>query len=1580
MADASNVQTGFLGGEFSPYAQGVLDDPEYKKGMNVCRNVIPIETGAATRRTGTKELAFTRKGQAGRLLNFQFTNSTPYTMELTDGVLRFYNSQQLVISEEPRTVLYINTATPAVMVTSASCGGITWNDGDTIVFNSLKPDTSAAGGALLGRQFVLRAGADDQHWTLFDALTAQPLDGLTVNWDNGKAIQVARVFEITTPYTNGAWQSLRATQSDDMVILWHPNFPPYVVFAPIDGGNLFTFNKAQFIDGPYLDPPTDGSYLTPTGLSGSVTLALGYPAWSSGTTYANGTLFVNNTQTRGAAYSTKVQYNNGAVVSSGGNYYVSIADANTNHSPPNATWWKAITINGFVSTDVGRSIRLLSEPALWVVGTAYSTGDLVKYQGAYYSALVGSTGKVPGTDATNWGVAANAAKWTWGIITAASTTSLTVAIQGDPILYNQNILTWRLGVFSDTTGYASCGAFHEGRLWTGGAVKNRFDTSGATGNIFDFTPTAPDGTVSDANGLSYTLKSKQRNQILWMTPALGGLLMGTSQCEWLVQSSANNDPITPTNIQAHDHTSLGSANVEAVRCGSTVAFVQRYGNQVLEYLADLFSGKPAGKNLAVRAKHLTGAGITRIGYQQELVPVLWCLTADGKLLGTTYKRESLMVSQPPNFNGWHRHDLGSGFKVIDLVVGSSPGGLYETATIMTQDPATGYCRVEALTEMFQETSNIFDSWFVDCGLQPSGITPATVNAITGVRIGGLGHLEGKTIDVFLAGLDLGSYTISGGTIFVPYLSDPDKLFTLAYLKAAASQGYKFNSTFTVPAAVQTETIMQFPPLADLSHWTYLNYGAQAVADWANDRVTFLLPGHGPTDGLVQYQISTGKQLLHLTTSQVFGAPNPAYYDPAATYSATPKVLGSDNVIYTVQVSNSQGVDPTSTGQTDWLKDNSNAPYGTVPAAYSSGTTYASGTFATSAGSIYRSLQNSNTGNTPASSPTWWQLYDVVPALWNYTTIYGTITMVTGSNDHLYWPWGDVAAGLGDPTSFSSNNNPYWQSRGDIWPVGSITSSGLSLDSNGDIWMYQTSTSFNSTYVKIDGATLKLKGFVTKAAGLSIPLPSNYSIPLRIFNNQNGSVQDLMIETVDTTPSGSSTPSVVIMDTTGMRINGQSTLSFDEGNHPVGCTGGQNAGYSQVFVLTRNGSATTASVGLYEISCVAASPGMIRQNKRNFLTDPNRAPELLYNTTSAFTKRKAGTIAPSDIDSAWSFFFGFSGLLYDPNDGNVMFFVSTVNPSNWSSLTTYNIGTGTGSAVVGSDGKVYTSKTNTNLNNDPTTDAGVHWTLLNNTTATNLNYMVKFSSGCAKLMWNIPVTNWPSLVDVSYPFINLSNSYLVYNESLGLGAWQVRQIDTLSGQSTIIFPGQAGLTALGTSQIYNSLTGDIILYPQYDNSQVGTSAPPTPVNPIGGTTPSSFTGWARWNVTPAVLNYSVSACVGFSFTSQGQLLRPVAPAESGARNGPAFGKTRRNHRYAIAVANTQGIAIGTDFSEKMRPAQFKSRSGKGALLLSSATLYTGEHSDTVENDYDLDGMLAWQVTRPYPATVTALGGFLQTQDR
>jgi hypothetical protein len=128
-------------------------------------------------------------------------------------------------------------------------------------------------------------------------------------------------------------------------------------------------------------------------------------------------------------------------------------------------------------------------------------------------------------------------------------------------------------------------------------------------------------------------------------------------------------------------------------------------------------------------------------------------------------------------------------------------------------------------------------------------------------------------------------------------------------------------------------------------------------------------------------------------------------------------------------------------------------------------------------------------------------------------------------------------------------------------------------------------------------------------------------------------------------------------------------------------------------------------------------------------------------------------------------------------------------------------------------------------------------------------------------------------------------------------------------------------------------------------------------------------------TLAFLSANPLIVAGFTYTSQGQIVRPALPAESGARNGPALGKLRRVQKYALLVAKTAGLSIGTVFS-KLFPVLFKTvtNTPQGANQF-----FSGVYKDTLQDDYSYDGMVAWQVSRPLPAVISSIGAFIHTQD-
>lgn len=754
MADASFIQPNFQGGEWSKRGQGRMDDQRYRSALNVCRNTLPVEEGSAARRPGTRMMAATRKGTKGVHRAFDFTASAPYTMELTAGHLRFLTGGALIYdSTTSNVVTNVSTANPAVIETAAAHG---FSTGDELLAFPDPADPVNAGLApLLGRELEVTV-VDTTHFSIKDAVTGATIDGSTVTLGTS-LLTVQKIIDFSTVYTANQLDTIVKVQAGTGLLLLHPSVKPYSLTNTVAPGTnfaTFTFTSAAFTDGPYFDPPTDGTTITPSGTSGSVTLTL-------------------------AGGATR-----------------------------------------FAATDVGRMVRLFSEPAAYNAGTTYAAGDQVKFNNAYYVSLkAANLAHRPDVDFTNWGVDTTAAVWNWATITAfTDTTHVTATLSpvtnlvdgtaGANLPRTTACATWRLGLYSDTTGYPTCGVYHEGRFWLAGAQPNRFDAT-VSNSLFSFAPTAADGTLADNNAIAGTLLGEDINLILWMAADKGGIYAGTQAGEFQIQASSNNDTLTPTSIQGHKVTRYGSAAIQPVRTGITLTFVQRFRKKVYEYITTDFRGV-TGLHLSEKAKHLSGKNVAELAYVRELAPVIWARTDDGALIGCTYRRTSPFASEPPDFAGWHRHDLGNGYKVTSIAAGPSLGGQTDSLTFVAQDAAgTGRYYSYLMTDLFEENNVITEAFFVDNGVSPQMAQLITTTNPHVIRFYSLHRLAGQNVDVFFGGVDLGTLTVAAdGHLDVPI--DNGGLLTSALLNGLTSTT-NFNSlgvsiqmqspgTVTIPAS------------------------------------------------------------------------------------------------------------------------------------------------------------------------------------------------------------------------------------------------------------------------------------------------------------------------------------------------------------------------------------------------------------------------------------------------------------------------------------------------------------------------------------------------------------------------------------------------------------------------------------------------------------------------------------------------------------------------------------------------------------------------------------------------------------
>ncbi len=1435
-------------------------------------------------------------------------------MEFTDGYLRLFNGYWNVITPEIPAAISISTANPAIVTLDMA---VPWQTGDEIGFlvSTQAPGTVAQ--LIRNHAFVItmqsigsppafniatqygfgdlvsKAGLNyssltfgnvgnapdtsptdwllippggSNSFSLADSLTGLPFDGSTITALAGAHVLVVRFLKVATPYTAGSWSTVRIAQSQDQGIMMNGEDPPQMldIFPNAGGAGSATASvvKVQFQDGPYLDPVPNSVATITGGLSGTVTLTAAFAAWDSTVTYAPGNYAV-----------------------SGGLAYQAIL-ASLNQVPPNSTYWlkvdpgTAVTgdpnaaIIGFQSTDVGRQIRLFSEPQLYVATTAYVAGNVVAYNGNYYISNATQTGVSPdtipvGATSLSWILAPTAALWTWGTIqTVTSKFSVTMNIQGLPLQYAVPVRTWRLGVYSDTTGYPSCGVYYEGRFWFGGAVPNRFDTSQTSGvnkdgSVF-MSPTAIDGTVGDANAISYTLLSDQACDISWFAPDHNGLMCGTLGGEWLLAASNQSDPITPTSIQAKRVTKYGCANIEPRRTGLALIFVQKFGRKIMEFLADVFTGRYIAPHLSETAKHLTAPGVEEIHYQEELAPILWARTALNTLIGATYRRISAFTTEVPTFIGWHRHDLGSHYDIESIGVNGNWNGTLDQLTVVTNYTGWNQYRfINAFTQMFDQNDNLYNAWFLDNAEVPDNMYDDTVGGVAGERFTGLYYFIGQKVTVFAGGLDVGDFTVdSNGTVFVPFGSGTQPAvieytkagagawqFTSSYIasvRAANSANTLRNGcvvsntdTFTVGLAKtlrSTTTIQAFVPTLNTLTGVIKN---GMVMDWPA-QLAFVESLSG-TLGMRKFNMATAGELADPTWATIDGVAGPLNWIAASNQ------LGSSTV---------DGFLYTGSGNSNYC------PLVQIDEVSMTGN-YVQGTSSTFGPSISGSGGLTNPGQVNPVS----------------------IACCTANSDWI------VALGPGSTT----RNVTLCQGR-----------SGGFVGGNSVAQPYQGYAA--APWIMSPGGALG--AFVADGVGLQANL----------VTNQDGSV----------TAQGANmaTAYIVAGDTAHVSIY---VLEITDGVQQASNVNGFDNGFFSLSFWAVETAGLTATTSQPSVS-----------NPRRFFG-------------------LVGQVTPQMVDPTWNAFTGIAGCIVDKIDNGVMTIVQNTgaagNQQYLIKVCTYPYNVqGIGQSVNSSG----------NAGSPP---FGVVWAIPigAGTTIDLADMMARGSCKFGLFCFLAEQTSSNNHISKLYRIDTITGLYCIfavpgaYHDISGHPFMQAFDDSSVS----IVFYSALDTTVTGAVARVNgsgSYTG------AYGQLFIGSD-----LVRIGGNATTCASGY---NITRNVSQGGFPCVIGKCFTSQGQLLRPVLPPDTGVHMGTGFAKTRRINRFGIQLSNTVALSVGTDFGATLNPVYFKD-AGQSQLL--PTVTYNGVWRDSLADGYDFDSMLSWQIVRPYPASVVAYGGFIETVD-
>lgn len=310
---------------------------------------------------------------------------------------------------------------------------------------------------------------------------------------------------------------------------------------------------------------------------------------------------------------------------------------------------------------------------------------------------------------------------------------------------------FRVGLWSDTSGFPATGCMYEDRLClAGGNVEYPLQVDlSRTGNYLDFTPSETDGSIVATHALSLTLQSDQGNFLRWVDRNEKGLVGGTVASEHAIKPAQVGEALSATNVTANKTpTEYGSAAVQPVRVGTGTMFVSPTGRKVREMLYDEAEDGFRCPDRTLLSEHITGeTGLKQLAVQRDPIAVMWALRNDGLLASMTYERDAELL-----IVGWARHQIGgvsdedSSPAVVESISPlPSPDGKRQDLWMIVRrvfgNDFIGYTTkryIEYLTPVFDQSFNQRDAFFVDSGLtydNPIAITAVASGDITVTSVG-----------------------------------------------------------------------------------------------------------------------------------------------------------------------------------------------------------------------------------------------------------------------------------------------------------------------------------------------------------------------------------------------------------------------------------------------------------------------------------------------------------------------------------------------------------------------------------------------------------------------------------------------------------------------------------------------------------------------------------------------------------------------------------------------------------------------------------------------------------------------------
>lgn len=766
MASVNSGLTAFNRGVVSPEVLGRVDIEKLRLAAETQTNWLPKVLGPMTLRPGLEYIDTTRSSAAMYPLKFVFSNSDTAILELTSGVMRVrLGSDESLVSFTTVSTTVTNgdfssstgwTLTSGGSSTAAISGGklnlsgasssgtakcdrqVTVAGGDQNVRHCLKivvdrgPVMFRAGTSAGDDSYITSTTLD----TGTHYLELTPAGDFYVQFESSafplRIVDAITVFtgtlEITTPWTTDYLPYIRPEQSADVIFIACRG----LLTMRIERRSARSWSLVDYKtdNGPFLKDFDETITITPSALKGNITLT------------ANRKLFRST-----HVGSLWRLFHDGQSVNSTLNALNDVTDAIRVTGVGVARIFQySLTFNSFVGTialqqsfegpDSGFTDT--ASPAPFTSDTSFFLQDTFDNSVVWYrfkvTAYTSDSGAVATLSFPGGGGAGIARVTAFSTDTSVSAEVLTT-------FKNTTASTnWREGAWSEYRGFPTAAAIFEGRLFLASG-DHIWGSESDDYTSFDFDATG------DAAPIDRTIGYGPVDTINALLPLsrLGILREGS---EIGARSSSLDEPLTPSNFNLKDISTLGSMRLPGLKVDTRGIFVQQSGKRIYDigYSAD--AGDYRTGELTRLAPEICTDTVVALAVQRQPDTRLHFVLADGTVAVLVYDLQDDVIA-------WWTVETDGLVENVVVLPGVPEDKVYYVVKRGTSRYLERCARLDQCHG--RPDARLADSHVIYDGVSTSTIT-------------GLDHLNGETVVAWgyangaTSGSDLGTYTVASGSI------------------------------------------------------------------------------------------------------------------------------------------------------------------------------------------------------------------------------------------------------------------------------------------------------------------------------------------------------------------------------------------------------------------------------------------------------------------------------------------------------------------------------------------------------------------------------------------------------------------------------------------------------------------------------------------------------------------------------------------------------------------------------------------------------------------------------------------------